>query len=52
MTKLVASIAALQLVESGKLTLDDSLADIAPELSSRSKFVNADLDDLTTEPAK
>lgn len=51
-TKLIASIAALQLVEAGKLTLDGSLADIAPELCHRLKFVNSDPNDLTTEPAK
>lgn len=51
-TKLVASIAAQQLVEAGKLTLDGSLADIAPELSHRPKFANADPSNLDIVPSK
>src|SRR5215468_9714385 len=52
MTKAITAVAALRLVEAGRLGLDESLADWLPELADRQVLRNpaAELDD--TEPAR
>ena len=45
MTKALGSVAALQLVEQGKITLDEPLDDYLPEMTSR-KIIDLSVDNL------
>jgi CubicO group peptidase (beta-lactamase class C family) len=53
MTKAIASVAALQLVEAGKLALDAPLGDVIPDLANLQVFEAAGPDGVwTTRPAR
>lgn len=53
MTKAIASVAALQLVERGKLALDEELSELLPDLKALAVFDKPGADGVwTTRPAK
>ncbi|MEM8485222.1 MAG: serine hydrolase domain-containing protein [Bacteroidota bacterium] len=51
MTKIVTSVAVLQLIESGKIALDDPISRYIPELSNQRVLVDVEKPDGPTEPA-
>ncbi|NEA99563.1 serine hydrolase domain-containing protein [Streptomyces sp. SID13726] len=51
MTKPVTAVAALLLVEEGRLSLDDPIADYLPEFAEPRVYVDGSGDSLTTRPA-
>jgi CubicO group peptidase (beta-lactamase class C family) len=51
MTKPVTAVAALLLVEEGRLSLDDPVADYLPEFAEPRVYVDGSGDTLTTRPA-
>lgn len=51
MTKPVTAVAALLLVEEGRLSLDDPIADYLPEFAEPRVYVDGSGDTLTTRPA-